>query len=123
MKNLLKLALLVSAFAITNINAIKIQSGDQYFMSPDQITLVNDLGFDANVGGQLLPAGKSTVLDKSRIQQLKGQIKVENAATKQLAGWVGYLYVPENFEGKQLETYDPVMKNLSDITRGKGLIQ
>lgn len=123
MKNLLKLALLLSVFAIANINAIKIQSGDQYFMSPNKITLVNDLGYDVNVGGEVLPAGKTQVLNENKIEQLGGMIKVEKLPTKELVGYVSYLYVPADFGGMKVESYDEVVKNLSDITKGKSLIK
>lgn len=113
MKNLLKLSLLVSAFIVGGLSADAIEVNGESIDIPDQMTLVNDLGVNANVEGKLYTPGSRYILNKQTLNRLNGSIRVEKIPSKEV-GFIRYAVVPAGYMGIRMESQVEPVINLSD---------
>lgn len=113
MKNLLKLSLLLSVLVVGGLNASQIKVNGQNVIVPDEITLVNDLGVNANVDGKLYAAGTRYKLDAPILKRLGGSIRVVKMPAGQ-TGYITYQTIPAGYDDIVMETYDMATINLSD---------
>lgn len=113
MKNLLKLSLLLSAFVAGGLNAVQIKVNGEDVIVPNEITLVNDLGVNANVEGKLYAAGTRYKLNDATLKRLKGSIKVQKMPNGEV-GYIRYLTIPVDYDDIIMESDDKQTINLSE---------
>lgn len=111
MKNLLKLfLLLVSAFAVSGLNASKHLINGKIVIVPDVIKVVNNTAKDATVYGLRVVPGERLHIDDVFLKDLKGSVQVEQD------GKVARLTFATPQQGKVTEkSFDRVAYNLSDV--------
>ncbi len=113
MNTVFKFTLLFSAFiAIASLDARQIVLSGKLVRILDTLILVNDLGVNARVKGQLYAPGTTHLIDAADLRDLKGVIKVEKLPAGEL-GYISYQTIPEGYSGPSFSSMDADTVNLS----------